>query len=222
MSLTITYLGHSGFLLDDGELTIAVDPFLTDNPVARHKAADIKCDYIALTHGHADHFGDTIEIAHNNEAKVICCYELHEYLSEHNVQTDPGNPGGRIETDFGWVAFTQAFHSSSYNGRYTGMPCGLMINIDDITIYHTGDTGIFGDMKLLGEIYRPEIALICAGDRFTMGPELATRAAEMIGPKVAVPIHWGTWPLLSGDMSGFAPKGIEAKVLEPGEVWLYG
>jgi len=222
MSLTITFLGHAGFLLDDGKIAIAVDPFLTDNPVAKHKAADIKCDYIALTHGHADHVGDTVEIAHNNEAKVICCYEIHEMLAEHNVVTDPGNPGGEIETDFGSVAFTQAFHSSSYNGRYTGMPCGLIIRINDTTLYHTGDTCLFGDMKLIGEVYQPDIALICAGDRFTMGPKLASKAAEMIKPKVAVPIHWGTWPLLTGDVSAFKPEGVEVKLMEPGEVWLYG
>lgn len=221
MGIKLTFLGHAGFLLDDGSHKVAIDPFLTDNPVATLKAEALKCDAIALTHGHSDHLGDTVAVAKANDATVYACFEICDYLSEFGVKVDPGNPGGRIATPFGWVAFTQAFHSSSFEKRYLGMPCGVVVHLGGVTVYHCGDTTLFSDMKLIGEIYRPDIALIPVGDRFTMGPELATRAAEFIAPKVAVPMHYGTWPLLLPDASGFQPEGVEVKVLKPGETWEY-
>ena len=222
MGISLTFLGHAGFLISDGSHTVAIDPFLTGNPVATMTPKDIACQAIVLTHGHADHFGDTIDIAKANKATVYAANEIAEYLGEQGITCEPGNPGGKIDGPFGWVAFTQAFHSSSYNGRYMGMPCGAIVHLGGKTVYHLGDTGLFGDMKLLGEIYRPDIALIPCGDRFTMGPELATMAANMIQPKVAIPIHFGTWPLLVPDASGFAPKqGIEVKILSAGERWEY-
>ncbi|MHC5003681.1 MAG: metal-dependent hydrolase [Planctomycetota bacterium] len=220
MPVNITYLGHSGFVLDDGTCAIAVDPFLTGNPVATMAPSDVSCAYVALTHGHADHFGDTVAIAKANGATVIAAFEICEYLGEHGITAcEPANPGGRIETDFGWVALTQAFHSSSYEGRYMGMPCGLVIEIGGARIYHCGDTTIFGDMKLIGELYRPDIACVPIGDRFTMGPALATKAAELIGPKAAIPIHYNTWPPIEQDPADFAPSGVQVKVMQPGEAW---
>jgi L-ascorbate metabolism protein UlaG (beta-lactamase superfamily) len=120
-----------------------------------------------------------------------------------------------------WNACVKATHSSSFNGRYLGMPFGVVVHLGGVTVYHCGDTGLFGDMKLIGEIYQPDIALVPIGDRFTMGPELATRAAELIKPKVAVPIHYKTFPPLVQDASGFKPQGVKVKVLEPGEEWRY-
>jgi len=222
MSITVTFLGHAGFVLDDGAHAVAIDPFLTGNPVATVSADEIHCQSIVLTHGHADHLGDTVAIANANNATVYAAFEIAEFLGEQGCNTEPGNPGGKISGDFGWVAFTQAFHSSSYEGRYMGMPCGVIVNLGGVTVYHCGDTGLFSDMKLIGELYRPDIALIPIGDRFTMGPELATLAAEWIKPKVAVPIHYKTWPLLAADASGFTPEGMEIKVMEPGENWQYG
>ena len=221
MSITVTFLGHAGFVLDDGAHAVAIDPFLTGNPVATVSADEIRCQSIVLTHGHADHLGDTVAIANANNATVYAAFEIAEFLGEQGCNTEPGNPGGKISGDFGWVAFTPAFHSSSYEGRYMGMPCGVVVNLGGVTVYHCGDTGLFGDMKLIGEIYRPDIAMIPIGDRFTMGPELAAKAAEWIKPKVAVPIHYKTWPLLVPDASGFTPQGVEIKVMEPGESWQY-
>ena len=217
MAITLTFLGHAAYLVSDGSTTVAIDPFLTDNPAAAMKAEDIECQYVALTHGHPDHVGDTVSIAKANDATVFAAFEIADFLGEQGVKAEAGNPGGKITADFGWVAFTQAFHSSSYNGRYMGMPCGVIVRLGGATVYHCGDTSLFGDMKLIGEIYRPDIALVPIGDRFTMGPELATRAAELIAPKVAVPMHYKTWPLLVQDASGFTPKGMKVEILEPGE-----
>lgn len=220
MAVDITFLGHSGFLISSGGHSVAIDPFLTGNPVAKHEPQEITCTHIVLTHGHADHLGDTVAIAKNNGATVIAAYEITEYLDAEGVENyEPANPGGRVNTDFGWVAFTQAFHSSSFDGRYMGVAAGVVLNMGGKTIYHCGDTGLFGDMKLIGEIYKPDVAMIPVGDRFTMGPELGTRAAEMIGAKIAIPIHYGTWPLLVSDISAFKPAGVEVKVMSPGETW---
>lgn len=217
MSITLTFLGHAAVLLEDGKHTVAIDPFLTGNPVAARRATDIRCTHIVITHGHGDHLGDTISVALANAATVYANFEITEYLGEHGVTTEPGNPGGRIATDFGWVAFTPAWHSSGYQGRYLGVACGAMVRLGEVTVYHCGDTGLFGDMALLGEIYRPDVALIPIGDRYTMGPELASRAAELIKPGIAIPIHYGTFPQLVPDAARFAPKGVEVRVLQPGE-----
>lgn len=222
MSVSITFLGHAGFSLSDGRHTLVIDPFLTGNPQATASPSDVSCTHLALTHGHADHLGDAVAIAKRTGAVVLGAFEICNFFNEQGVETvEPGNPGGRITTDFGWLAFTQAFHSSSYEGRYMGMPCGIMTHIGGATIYHLGDTGLFGDMALLGEIYRPDVALIPIGDRFTMGPDLASRAAEMIKPKVAVPMHYGTWPPIEQDPSTFKPTGVDVKVMTSGEVWRY-
>ncbi len=222
MSLIITFLGHAGFLFDDGEHQLCVDPFLTGNELAKHKPEDIKCQTVALTHGHEDHFGDSLAILKNNDAQLIAANEICNYVAGQGHQNiNPGNPGGTINTDFGSITFTHAFHSSSYQGQYMGMPCGLVIEIGGVTIYHCGDTGLFSDMKLIGDIYDPEIALIPVGNRFTMGPELATRAAELIQPKVAVPIHYKTFGLLRQDIDGFEPSAVKVREMQPGERWEY-
>ncbi len=155
MTLELTWLGHSGFLMSGGGTTIAVDPFLTGNPKAPCGPADVRCTHVALTHGHEDHVGDTIEIAKANNATVIAAFEITNWVQEQGHElVEPGNPGGRIDLGGGnWIALTQAFHSSSYQGRYMGMPCGLVLHIGGKTVYHCGDTGLFGDMALIGELY---------------------------------------------------------------------
>lgn len=220
MALSITFLGHSGFSLSDGTSTLLVDPFLTGNPVAVNEPDSLGCTHIALTHGHSDHLGDTVPIAKRTGARVFAAFEICNFLGERGLTAlEPGNPGGTIPTEFGSVTFTQAFHSSSYEGRYMGMPGGLVIEMGGVSFYHAGDTGIFSDMALIGEIYSPLVAALPIGDRFTMGPVLASRAAEMIKPRYAIPIHYKTFPPLVQSAEGFSPTGVEVRVMEPGDVW---
>jgi len=221
MTASLTWLGHSAFLLSDGACTIAIDPFLTGNPKAPCGPPDVTCTHIALTHGHEDHVGDTIEIAKSNDSPVIAAFELTNWVqSQGHDLVEPGNPGGRIDLgDGNWVALTQAFHSSSYGGQYMGMPCGLMLHVGGKTVYHCGDTGLFGDMKLLGETYTPDVAIIPIGDRFTMGPELASRAADLIGAPAVIPCHYDTWPPIEVDVARFSPATARVHVLEPGVAW---
>ena len=218
MSITLTFHGQSCFLLDDGTNSLLIDPFFTDNPVAVIAAEDISCTHIAITHGHFDHFADCEAIAKANNATVYGAYEICEYLGEQGYEkSEPGNPGGRIEAPFGSVSFTQAFHSSSYKGRYMGMPCGLMIEFSGAMIYHAGDTALFSDMELLGQMYQPDVAMFPIGDRFTMGPEMAAAAAEMIGAGTSIPMHYNTWPPIKVDVSRFAPQDTDVLIMEPGD-----
>lgn len=222
MAIELTFLGHAGWVLSDAKHALVIDPFLTGNPVAKTKPEDVQCQYMALSHGHSDHIADAVPIAKRNKATVIAAFELANHCQQQGCTVEPANPGGKITTDFGWVAFVHAFHSSSHEGTYLGGACGVVVRMGGVTVYHLGDTGLFGDLKLFGEVYRPDIALIPIGDRFTMGPELATKAAEMIRPKVAIPMHYKTFPLLVQDASGFKPQGVEVKILEPGEHWMFG
>lgn len=220
MSARATFLGHSAVLLESGEHRVLIDPFLTGNPLAARKAEAMDVTGIVLTHGHADHFGDTEWIAKRCGAPVYAAHEICEFLTERGHDKCEGmNPGGKVETDFGFVALTQAFHSSSYEkeGRYMGMPCGAIVSIGGVVFYHCGDTGLFSDMKLIGEIYRPQVAFVPIGDRYTMGPELASRAAEFIGAKIAIPVHYKTFPALRQEAKGFEPKGVAVRELSPGE-----
>ena len=217
MAVEITFLGHAGFLIADGDTRVVIDPFLTGNPVAKHQPSDIRAQHVVLTHGHEDHFGDTLEIAKANDATVYAAYEICNFCGEEgHAKVEPGNPGGQIDTDFGYVAFTQALHSSSYKGRYMGPPCGVILSIAGKTIYHLGDTALFGDLKMIGELYRPDVSIVPVGDRFTMGPAHGKLAAEMVGAPLTIPMHYGTFPILTNDISGFAPEGIKVCSLEVG------
>ncbi len=222
MLIKLEFLGHSGFLISDGKYRVAIDPFLSQNPLAKKKPEEIKCDWIVLTHGHFDHSCDAEVIAKRNGATIHAIYELAEFFQEKGCQVSHANQGGRVKTEFGSVTLVQAFHSSSIEGRYAGMPCGVILKIGGVTLYHCGDTSLFGDMALIGELYRPHIAMIPIGDRYTMGPRMASKAAELIRPKIAIPIHYKTFPdELVNDAAEFQPKGIEVRVMEPGETLMF-
>ncbi len=218
MAITLTFHGQSCFQLEDGTSTLIIDPFFTDNPIAIKKVEEISCTHIAITHGHFDHFADCEGIAKANDATVYGVYEICDYLIEQgHEKCEPGNPGGHIDAPFGGISFTQAIHSSSYKGRYMGMPCGLVIEFGGAVIYHAGDTALFTDMELIGQIYQPDIAMFPIGDRFTMGPEMAAAAAEMIGASTSIPMHYNTWPPIEVDVARFAPKDMDVLVMEPGD-----
>ncbi len=216
--MKIRFLGHSAFLLSSNDISVLIDPFLTGNPRATITADDLNPDVIALTHGHADHIGDTVSIAKRTGASVVASFEICNYLSGQGLsKLERGNPGGTISVGMAQISFTHAFHSSSFEGRYMGMPCGLVVRLNGTTFYHLGDTGLFGDLKLYGELYEPDVAAIPIGGRFTMDAALGTRAAQLVGAPVVIPMHYGTFPPLAQSTEGFEPQGLRVAALEPGE-----
>lgn len=203
------WLGHSAFKLEtpNGKI-IYIDPFLKDNPSTPDEFKEVKeADFILLTHGHEDHVGDTVEIAKNTGAKVAGIVELMALLGNEGLPEDQAvafNKGGTVHFDEFSVTMVSANHSSSYNGQYAGEPAGLVLSFeDDICIYHMGDTNIFGDLELYGELYEPHVVLAPIGDHFTMGTEEASYAVQMIEPEIAVPIHYNTWPPIEADPEEF-------------------
>lgn len=227
--LEITYHGHSSVQLTTGEHSIMIDPFITGNPLAVTKLADIKVQYILLTHGHQDHILDAVELAKQNDATVVATHELATYLGWQGVKTIGMNLGGSLRLPFGKVKMTQAFHSSGVvldeqqQIVYMGMPAGLVIELGGKTVYHAGDTALFGDMKLLGERHDINLAFLPIGDHFTMGPEDARVAAKWVKAAYVVPIHYNTFPPIQQDGDAFvaalAEDGIGGKALKPGEVF---
>ncbi|MFP4510351.1 MAG: metal-dependent hydrolase [Spirochaetaceae bacterium] len=216
--MTIRFLGHSAFLVSAEGYSVLMDPFLTGNPLAAVAADELEPDVIALTHGHSDHIGDTRTIAERTGAPVVAAFEICNFLGEQGLERlEPGNPGGTIQVGPAQITFTHAFHSSSYEGRYMGMPCGLIVRLGGKTFYHLGDTGLFGDLKLYGDLYHPDVTAIPIGGRFTMDAALGSRAAELVGAPVTIPMHYRTFPPLAQTADGFEPVEITVAVLEPGE-----
>ncbi len=215
--MKITWLGHAAFRVETGSAVILIDPFLNGNPGAKgvdFDTATAGATHIALTHGHADHVGDTAAIAKKHGAKVICNPEVAAWLGRQGVEKiDPGNTGGTLFQDGFSVTFVNALHSSAAtdeNGitHSLGNPNGLVFHFDDApTLYHMGDTDIFSDMALIDELHQPEIGIVPVGDRFTMGGAVAALACRRyLNFKTAIPCHFGSFPMIEAT----ADKFVEA------------
>jgi L-ascorbate metabolism protein UlaG (beta-lactamase superfamily) len=221
--MKLKYFSHSAFRITTVKgIKILIDPFFTGNPTSPVKADDINAEYIILTHAHGDHIGDSFSIAGRSGSTFICVNELAEYCKSKGFKAHNMHIGGAHIFDFGRVKFTIAHHGSmTPDNTYGGEPAGVIISSDGICIYHTGDTGLFYDMKLIGEINPVDYMLLPIGDNFTMGIEDAVRAVELVSPKVAVPMHYNTFPVITADPYEFKSKaeskGISVRVLQFGE-----
>lgn len=223
MSNKITWLGHSCIEIKTGGATLLIDPFLTGNPAASAKAEELNPDYILVSHGHGDHVGDTVEMAKKAEATVITNYEICEWLAAKGVKAHGMQHGGGFNFPFGRVKLTLAFHGSALpDGSNGGNPAGFLITTKDgKKIYDAADTGLFGDMALIGE-EGIDLAFLPIGDNFTMGPDDALRAVKLLKPRQVVPIHYNTFPLINQDAEAWA-KAVEMAtdskviVMKPGE-----
>ncbi|MBZ5201114.1 metal-dependent hydrolase [Planomicrobium chinense] len=221
--MQVSYHGHSVVKIKTGNKTILIDPFISGNSLTDLTASEEKPDVILLTHAHNDHVGDTIDLAKTNDAQVVAPVELANYLGSQGLNTIGMNLGGSYEFDFGTVKYTKAFHSSSYTTEegdviYGGMPAGLLFKAEGKTVYHAGDTEVFGDMAIIGERNAIDVAFVPIGDFFTMGPEDAAYAVELLKPKTVVPIHYNTFPPIKQDPEKFKAlvKNAEVNILQAG------
>ena len=221
--MKLTWFGHSAFRLEFGQTVLLIDPFLSGNPKysGSMEQAARGCTHIALTHGHDDHVGDTVEIAKLTGAKVIAVYELALWLHDQGVeQFEPANTGGTLDLGDFQISFVEARHSSStiVEGRpvYLGNPCGVVIQTPEQTLYHMGDTEIFADMALINKIYAPQIGIVPIGDRFTMGARTAALACRSYFDfKTVIPCHYGTFPIIDQSPDKFIAEMAGQTVLVP-------
>ncbi len=205
--LKITYYGHSVFLLDDGKTKLIIDPFIEGNPFSTIKEKDVNVNYIVVTHGHGDHLGDAVAISKRCGATIIAVNELANYVASQGAKAHNMHIGGGFNFPFGRVKFTIAHHgSSSSEGTYTGEASGVLVTMAGKTVYHTGDTGLFSDMKLIGEMNPVDILLLPIGDNFTMGIDDAVKAVELVRPKYVAPMHYNTFPVIEADPNVFIAK----------------
>lgn len=219
---TARFLGHSCVYLTDGTYSLVIDPFLSGNEKAAVKPEELDVNYVLITHGHGDHVGDSIEIAKRSGATVIANFELANMCAGQGCNVHPMHIGGARKFDFGRVKLTIAHHGGGYGDDasiYTGPPVGFLVTMDGKTVYHPGDTGLFYDMKLIGEMNSIALAFLPIGDNFTMGIDDAVKAAEFLQAKKVVPFHYDTFPVIENDPELFASKvkGSEVVILAPGE-----
>jgi L-ascorbate metabolism protein UlaG (beta-lactamase superfamily) len=223
--MEIRFLGHSCFELTEGDTRVLVDPFLTGNPKAAVEAGDVDPTHIFLTHGHADHIGDTVDIAKRTGAQTVAIVELANELGESGVENvaDP-NIGGTVEFEGGWVRLTPAWHTAVSPNGTPHTPAGLVINLGGTTVYHLGDTGVFSDLALPGKRDQIDVALMCIGGHYTMDRHDGVAAAELVGAGTVIPCHYDTFPPIETDAEAFKSE-VESKtsskvaVLQPGETF---
>ncbi len=218
----LTYLSHSAWLIQSGTHTIAIDPFLEGNPTAPLKPSEVKADYIVVTHAHGDHLGDAIPIAKASNGTIISNFEIVNYVTAQGANGHPMHIGGAHAFPFGKVKLTPAWHGSSFpDGSYGGTPAGVVLTVEGKNIYHTGDTGLFLDMQLIGEMTPVDIFLVNIGDNFTMGIDDAVKAVELVKPKLTIPMHYKTFDVIDVDPQEFVDKvkakGFDVKLLGIGE-----
>ncbi len=232
--MDIRYHGHSCFELFDGDISLIIDPFLApNNPLADASADEIKATHMALTHGHADHVADAVDVATTNSAQCVAMVEVANWLEMQGVEnvSDP-NLGGTVRFDGLSIKLVQAWHTntlpgsderpfSAELGTPIGTPAGLIIEMGGLTVYDAGDTCLFGDMELIGKRHGVDVALLPIGGHYTMDREDAAYAAELIGAKRVIPIHYDTFPPIKTDAQAFvddlATRGIEGIILKPGQ-----
>ena len=221
--MKLRYFSHSAFQITTSSgKVILIDPFLDGNPTSPVKSKDVSADYIILTHAHGDHLGDGFTIAERCGSTFICVNELANYCAAKGFKAHNMHIGGSHTFDFGKVRFTIAHHGSQTpDGDYAGEPAGVILTIDGKNLYHTGDTGLFFDMKLIGEMYPIDYMLLPIGDNFTMGVREAVKAVELTNPKTAIPMHYNTFPVIESDPSNFKKEldklGKNSMVLEFGQ-----
>lgn len=222
--MEMRFLGHSTFLLSHGEHRVLIDPFLAGNPqcpVSLDEALGWNLSAVLISHAHGDHWGNALDFGRAG-VPIIGTAEIGGYAAANGATNAIGaNIGGTVRGEWGSVYFTPAWHSSSFpDGTYGGMPTGLVVEMGGKRVYHAGDTSLFSDMRLIGD-RGLDAALLPVGDHFTMGPEEAGRTLELLRPRVAVPMHYGTFPPLTGDPQVFAAagraQGMDVRVLGPGE-----
>ncbi len=223
MTTSVTFLGHGTFLVETNGTHVLIDPFLTDNPVASTTAEEVPAEVIILTHGHGDHVGDAVAVANRTGAMIIANFEIVEWLGGQGIEnTHPLHIGGQHAFEWGTVKLTIAHHGSMLpDGSNGGNPAGVLLKLSDGTIYHAADTGLFYDMKLIGEA-GIDLAIVPIGDNFTMGPDDALKAVQLIEPKRVIPDHYDTWPLIAQDAEAWAERvraetSTEPLVMAPGE-----
>ena len=223
MSTTLTWYGHAAFRIDVGEMKLLVDPFLKNNPVSAVKPDQVEADFILISHGHGDHVGDAVEIAERTEATVISNAEIASWFQEQGIPTHAQHIGGGFHHPFGYLKLTLALHGSKLpDGSDGGNPTGFLLTTPEgEKIYFAGDTGLFGDMRLIGE-EGIDLAVLPIGDNYTMGPDDALRAVKLLKPKHVIPIHYNTWELIAQDPIAWAER-VKAEtttiphVLQPGD-----
>lgn len=209
--MKVSFIGHACFMIEDGDYSLIIDPFINGNPTAKVKTDDLKPTHILVSHAHGDHMGDATELAKKSKAKVFTTNEIGAEFTEKGIETIAGHIGGKVKTEFGSIKYFQAFHGSGISG---GFACGFIIEIAGKKIYHAGDTALTMDMELLRRenIY---LALLPIGDFYTMGPEDALEAVKMIKPEYVIPMHYNTFPVIKQDPEVYAKNVTEETITKP-------